>query len=1148
MKCLTHKRLIMNKWSKILCLASLILICQSNSTALAQSAEIQQRVFTTGKWVKLEFGASDVYKVTYNDLKNWGFDLSNLDPRDFHFYAIQGAELDLVNRSNLANGHAPEIPIHVEGQEDGIFDPTDYILIFKESTRTWKLQNNQYRHQINKYSNSSIGVLGCPSKGFSNNTYPGIRIPSRIFNYNANAELVSKVKYLNVHDSDMVNPQKMGTMWLGEKLGNETLKRTYNFSLPSSMDSIQVRIAIGAAMIEGTGILRITINSNSYTIPLRRISVSDEAVFLTERFLTISNPGNNLNVGFELSRPNSQSFALIDFIEILGDVNPVLENNKSTIIRLQPDYFNKGNVQYSIPVNGTPKDYSVWDISNTYAIKKLEGVQANLNSIAFSIPADSFISSVAVFQTRSLASPKKIGDIALKTLVKTSDKKNVYLTSNQFVGFLKSSLIKSEDYSVTVEEIYDYYGGGQADIRAIRDYFRDQHYLNGGLNNIILVGSTSYDPKNRVKNNSLIVPIYHSNGTQITSAYCLDDFYGYLNAFQGDPEIGRSSMVVPVGRIPARNLDELKGYWNKLQQYGNSKSLGAWRTKLAFVADDIDASWEAEFTVESENYVDYLKENHPTLKVEPIYADAFKQITNGNNESYPGVTDAIRNAFEKGSLFVNYQGHGGEKGWAQESFLDVPLVKSFKNLNNQPILFTATCEFSRYDDPELQSAGELTMLNPNGGAIALMTTTRKVWVAGNSLINDAFWKQYGFPKPNEPIPTLGQIYQRLKNRPSPNSEDNKFALLGDPSMKLSFPEHVILVDSINGIASTDFTDTVKAFSVVTVKGHVNERMKGLLTDFNGVLEVEVMDKPVTQFTLNNDGKMAPIPFSVEKSYIFKGSVNVVNGKYEFAFSVPKDIAYNVAHGRMLMYANNGVSDAAGFYKFLIGGSDIISEIDTIGPVVKCYMQDTFFKQNDQVLKDVDFVARVNDLNGINSTGAGIGRDLMITLDPGTENQQSFVVNEYFKFDNGSYTSGTIKFPLSNLKPGKHSISCVAWDIFNNSGSGQVEFEVVPGRKLLIPRSGAYPVPCNLSEFPLNIWVEHNLSEEDIQVEYEVYNSQGSKLYSNQFTEMMSSTRIEFEPLKDFRHLGGSSFYVIRITLSTKDGLKESVSVKVLITP
>jgi hypothetical protein len=1137
-----------NRFNKAIELIFVAFTLCTNNPLFAQNPEIEQRIFTSGKWVKLEFNNSEVYKVTYNDLKNWGFNPNNIDPRDIHFYAIQGSELELINRSKPSNGHAPEIPIQVFGEEDGVFDPADYILIFKESTRTWKWVNNQFRHVQNKYTDISTGILGCPEKGFSQNKYPGLRIANRNFNYDPNSPEIKNFKYLHFHDSNMVNPQKMGTMWLGEKLGNETLKRSFNFNLPPSMDSVQIKLGVGGAMIEGTGSLKVTINGNFYTIPLRRISTSDEACVLIERFYTIVNPGSNLSVQLELVRPNSQSFAHLDFIEILGDVNSVIPGNRSQTLRLQPQWANVGNVRYSIPVTGFASDYLIWDVSNAYEVRNIQGFQSNSSLLNVSIPADSFVSSISIFQTNSLSSPKKVGDIALKTLIKSTDKKNVYIVPNSFQSFLNANLLKAEDFTVTIEDIYTYYGGGQADIRAIRNYIRDQHLQNGGLNNIILVGSTSFDPKNRVKNNTNLIPIYHSNGQQITSAYCLDDFFGYLMEGQGDPEIGRNSMTVPVGRIPVRNIEELTGFWNKLKLYGNSKSLGAWRNKLAFVADDIDASWEAEFTMESENYVDYLKDNHPTLKVEPIYADAFKQITNGNNEAYPSVTEAIRTAFEKGSLFVNYQGHGGEKGWAQESFLDIPFVKSLRNLNNQPILFTATCEFSRYDDPELQSAGELTMLNPDGGAIALMTTTRKVWVAGNSLINDAFWKQYGFPKPNEPVPTLGQIYQRLKNRPSPNSEDNKFALLGDPSMKLAFPEHVIQVDSVNGIAASEFTDTIKAFSVVRVKGHVNERLKGILSGFNGVLEVEVLDKPVTQYTLNNDGKMSPLPFSVEKSYIFKGSVNVVNGRYEFSFSVPKDIAYNIALGRMLMYAQNGVTDAAGYFKFLIGGSEIVSDIDTVGPQVKCFMQDTFFKQGDNVLRDVDFVARIYDLNGINSTGSGIGRDLMITLDPETENEQFFVVNEYFTFDKGSYTQGTLKFPMTGISPGKHTIKCVAWDIFNNSGEGKVEFNVVPGRQLLIPRNGAFPVPCVLNDQSLNVWVEHNLAGEDIKVHFDVYNFQGSKVHGGFFTEMMSSSRIQFEPMKDFNHFGGSTFYIVRVTLETSDGLKESTSIKVMVTP
>ena len=57
-------------------------------------------------------------------------------------------------------------------------------------------------------------------------------------------------------------------------------------------------------------------------------------------------------------------------------------------------------------------------------------------------------------------------------------------------------------------------------------------------------------------------------------------------------------------------------------------------------------------------------------------------------------------------------GNGGLKGWAQESILDIPMINGWENTYRMPIMFTATCEFSQYDDPKSKSAGVLAMLKP----------------------------------------------------------------------------------------------------------------------------------------------------------------------------------------------------------------------------------------------------------------------------------------------------------------------------------------------------------------------------------------------------------------------------------------------------
>ena len=202
------------------------------------------------------------------------------------------------------------------------------------------------------------------------------------------------------------------------------------------------------------------------------------------------------------------------------------------------------------------------------------------------------------------------------------------------------------------------------------------------------------------------------------------DFICFLDSNEGDPMRVKGKMAVSIGRIPCRTKEEAKAVVAKIRRYNSSNALGPWRANIAFACDDVDESWETEFVVESENNANYINQYFPYFNVNKLYADAFPQSTTGNNEKYPEMSAAINRTMSDGALFMNYQGHGGLKGWAQESILDIPMISAWNNTYRMPILFTATCEFSAFDDPKVQSAGELALLNPKGGAIALMSTTR----------------------------------------------------------------------------------------------------------------------------------------------------------------------------------------------------------------------------------------------------------------------------------------------------------------------------------------------------------------------------------------------------------------------------------------
>ncbi len=1099
--------------------------------------------FKTGKWVSLSVTNGGFFKLSYADLEQFGFNPKEINPKTFQLFASQGTGFPDINREVVAA--MPEVPIYVSGEADNVFDPSDYIVFYIEPLQTFTKDNLRFRREKHQYASKISAYFG------TNSSTLGKRVAITSGLPNSNTPVVREGCVLGLLEKDVQNPLGMGRVWLGEKLGNETTKRNYAISIPIGADSTYLQFRIGASMIDETGSLDINYGSQSFNLFLRRNISSDEPVY-TQEFMLKTQETGIFPFSFSLNRNNSQSAAYLDYLQTQSFCqHQKVESNHWYYPQLQNLNLSEGLI-FEFP--GEIATRLAWDVHNPYNPVALYAETSNGNQKYYLKETDSK-SRLCIQDISTMSTPNFIGNVSSNE-INLHDVSTLYITDAAFAPTLKKldwGTINPNSRIVTTQEIYDQYSGGQPDLGAIRAYLRFlfTQYKDANANSVLkyvtLVGSASYDFFDRLPSNTNYIPIYQSFGEQKTSNFSLDDYLGYLTEGEGDPRLDQSKLNVVVGRVPARSETEIVQFFEKRKNYLSTKSLGSWRSRITFVTDDVDESWEKEFTYESEDYANFIAKNHPYLKVNRIYADAFVQKTNGNNEAYPEVNSAIKKSFEEGSLFINYQGHGGETGWGQEAFFDIPTINSLSNPYNLPVLFTATCEFSRFDNPALQSAGEKTLFRKNGGAVALMTTTRTVWVSGNSIINDAFWKNYGFPKPNEPIPTLGELYSRMKNRPRLNSEDNKFALLGDPSMKLAFPEHVVDIDSVNGIAFDKFADTLKAFGVIQLKGHITERLKGIMNDFNGILEVEIFDKPIQQFTLNNDNSGINIPFKSETSIIYKGKVTVTNGRYEFAFAIPKDISYQVGEGRCIFYAYNGSTDASGFWKFNIGGSSPINFVDTIGPLVKAYMGDTLFVNGGNVQSETQFVGRVYDPNGLNATGSGIGRDMVLTLDPGTDFEKNYIVNEFFSYDANSYQKGTITFPLANLKPGKHKAHIKVWDIFNNSGISEVDFYVGPARELQISDSKVIPNPINSME-NLRFSLNHNMANEDLNVNVSIFTISGSKVYENETLVWSAPSKITL-PENQEDWFGGfdlpPGLYVYHIQLSTQDGLLDRVSGKIV---
>ncbi len=523
----------------------------------------------------------------------------------------------------------------------------------------------------------------------------------------------------------------------------------------------------------------------------------------------------------------------------------------------------------------------------------------------------------------------------------------------------------------------------------------------------------------------------------------------------------------------------------------------------------------------------------PCLNIGKIYMDAYVQMSTPGGQRYPEAQEALRARVQKGALIVNYVGHGGEVGWAHERLLDNQTILDWSNSDRLPLFVTATCEFTRWDDPGRTSAGEYVMLNPAGGGIGLMTTTRIAYSGTNQTLSREFY-EHAFETRDElerPM-RFGDIYRMTKSAFPDNGDFRNFTLLGDPSARLASTRQAARITAVSDTLGNPI-DTIRALATVRISGEVTDTTGQLLSDFNGVVVPTVFDKKTNMTTLANDGGQQ-LPFSLRKNIIYRGKATVSNGQFSFTFVVPKDINYEVGAGRVSIYAESLSTNACGFTdEPLVGGSDPNALVDQQGPQIELFMNDETFVPGGITNEDPLLYAKLFDENGINTLGNSIGHDLVAVIDQNTQN--SLVLNDVYEADLDTYKSGQVRYRLSDLAEGSHTLDLKAWDVFNNSSQGSLDFVVAPSAEMALEHVLNYPNPFTTrTEF----YFEHNRPCGNLDVRVQVFTVAGRlvKTLNRQLAcEGFRSEPLAWDGLDDSGDKLGRGVYVYRLSVATQDG-------------
>ena len=1105
-----------------------------NPVQITKTRALKNSVLASGTWYKISVNTTGLHKVTYNDLKNLGISMSGLRSSSIALFGKSGGAIPDVNPVNQIDDLL-ECPIMIKDNGNGGFDENSYFVFYAQGPHSWDYNSgtNIFAHKYNIYSDNT-----CYFINVDNGIGEKKRVKKESFTQ-TETDAITTFTHYDFYEKDGRNFGESGREWFDGDAFVASSSKTYNFTVPELSNNtarISVRVAstsTSSSSIElmwGNQKNSFKVNAVSSTNYAAASSFSQELPFLS----------GNVPITLKYISNQSSSAAFLDYIEIQAKCKLKIINGAMPFAITE----NVGAGKFSlVKIENASAQTIIWDVtdnSNVYALNgTLTGTQFSFNTptdkprffIAFDGSVFHSVSLVGRVATQNLHGMKNINMIIVSHPNFLSEAKRLA----QFRAKENNIVVEV----VTPEQVYNEFSSGAQDPAAIRNFMR-YLYDNDSkqIQYLLLFGRPSYDYRGRVSGTQLFVPNYQSvNSFSEGSLRACDDFFGVLGV--GGGSMKNDLINVAVGRFPVSTVAQAKiavdktinasvRYKLPTQNASQIPNFGDWRNTMTFVADDEDSSQHVK---DAESAAGVIASDAPAFNLDKIYSDAYPLVSNAGGQRFPEVNKAIKMRMEKGGLIITYHGHGGGSGWAHERILEISDINGWKNKYNQPLMITLTCSFGWYDRQAISPA-EIAFLNENGGVCAIITTSRITYANqdyGNKHLYSEMVKKIG-----DRYQTIGEIHRNAKNKAGGTEEGtNMIYLMGDPAMLINIPNHKVITDEILD-ENLQKLDTIKALTKVTVRGRIVDDLGNIQTGFSGNVYPSIYDKAVTLKTLEQKPISPAKEFVVQKNVVFKGNATVTNGRFEFSFFVPKDISFEFGKGKISYYAASENDDAGDYYNdFIIGGISDKTIADTKGPDINIFLNDEKFVAGGITNPSPILFLKLKDEYGINTTGNGIGHDLVAILDNDIKNQM--ILNDFYLADQNSYQSGTVRYQLQDLAPGNHTIKIRAWDIFNNPSESSLDFVVKSDEKLKLAHVLNYPNPFTTKT---SFFFEHNQPAETFDILVHIFTISGKlvkTIRDTQFLEGNRSYPIEWNGRDEYGDKIGKGVYLYRLKVRNSQG-------------
>lgn len=1125
-------------FNKILSISFLLIftsIC-FRAAALPVDTYAEQSRLSQGRWVKISVGASGMYLLSDQQLRQWGFS----DPSKVNVYGY-GAMRQPERLDNTYLDDLPQTPSeYIQGRG---------IVFFGEGPVTiGNLTSQYYRPVQNPFTTAGFYFLQETDEPRNvpisdNGSSPYAPNPATTF------------RDLAYHEQELVSPGNAGFILLGEDF-KYVNSQTFRIDLPGIDLTRPVKMEASFAALSPTATSTLTYTVNGSPLSLSngdRISPSTDSEYHAVEGLSTKEftaTGSQVEIGVNYSCAGTVTRANLNYIALTYYRNLTLSDG--------PKVFYASSASAGFAISGAEEGVRVWDITTPMAVTSMNLSTPSGATSTWSLQRSGTRRFAAWNPGSNFLTASFVEEVANQNLHAMNPTEMVIFTVPQWKDqaerlaelHRKSATDPLTVTVLTPQQIYNEFSSGSPDVQSFRKLLKmlydRQANSDKPLRYALFMSRPVCDirmltPTGANAGYPFLPAWFSDKGLTDYEGYSTDDIFAFLEDLSGS-STSSDILSIGVGRIPATSQADAKNAVDKIERYYTKMPRTNWRNNIIVTADDEDA---AIHMIHAEWFSKYLAASNGGDEgfLKKIYIDQYERKGNITEEG----RQMLFRYLDEGAMLWFYTGHASTTSMTAEGLV------TYSDLNNLylrhwPIVYGATCNFLRWDAPAISGA-EILYKNSNGGVIAGISATRSVYIPNNGNLSAALGRHFLERDEDGQYLTLGEIYRRTKNdymnetatggpRPWADSNKLRYVLMGDPALRFVMPSSKVIVDRIDKTTLPLDDDAeppcLMARQQTSIAGHINSPDGTLMADFNGMVIATIYDAEESVTTLGHGDSGVEYTFDTQGGRLFVGNAKVENGRFELPVNMPSEVANNYRNAAISLYAyeddTNG-RDAVGVNRdFYVYGLDPDAEPDLVPPSIDAfYLNHPTFVSGSEVNNSPMVIAEISDDRAINLSTAGIGHQMGLYLDNGTKTYTD--VADYFTPYTNGVPGGTIAYPLEGLAVGAHTLRLRVWDTAPNSAEAQLDFFVA---KEITPTIFDVYTDANPASVEANFYVSHDRPDRNLTVTIEVFDMMGRRLW--QATQQGRSDMFQSLPITwDLTDYGGHrvsrGIYLYRATVS-----------------